>query len=77
MKDIAHRDLDSSSTAGFRRRELETSSRVIRDEGENLCGVILSSLGARAGTSIFENNGFPSSYQRCKIVRATGIDLYV
>lgn len=45
MKDIAHRDLDSSSTAGFRRRKLETSSRVIRDEGENLCGVILSSLG--------------------------------
>lgn len=56
----------------------ETSSRVIWEEGENLCGVILSSRGRAPGTSIFENNGFPFSYQRCKIVRGNRhIALYV
>jgi len=45
MKDIAHREISIRVQLVFE-GESETSSRVIRDEGENLCGVILSSRGA-------------------------------
>lgn len=77
MKDIAHRDLDSSSTAGFgggnsKRHPALSGTRV------RIYAVSFSRLsGLHTGTSIFENNGFLSFYHRCKIVRATGIDLYV
>ncbi|TGZ48938.1 Uncharacterized protein DBV15_03418 [Temnothorax longispinosus] len=71
MKDIAHRGLDSSA-AGLWEREIPKRHPALYGTRVRIYAVSFSRLGT-PGTSIFENNASPFSYQRCKIVRGNRI----